>query len=75
MKGWDIEDKISFSLFTCSTCFNLITSLIVMIFRAKKFCVGRCFVSTTLPNVPVPVCVCVCVCERERERERERGLC
>ena len=31
------------------------TSLIVMIFRAKKLPVGRCFVSTTLPNVPVPI--------------------
>ena len=49
-----MEDSISFSLLTCSTCFNLMTSLTVMIFRAKKFIVGKCLANTTLPNVPVP---------------------
>lgn len=54
MKGWEMEERICFSLLTCSTCFSLMTSLIVMIFRAKKFLLGRCLVRTTRPNVPVP---------------------
>ena len=57
INGCEIEERISFSLLTCSTCFNRMTSLIVIIFNAKKLLVGRCLASTTLPNVPVPVCV------------------
>ena len=67
MKGCDIDARMDFSLLTCSTCLNRITSEIVMIFRAKKFLLGMSRASTTLPNVPVPAQVqvheCVCVCE------------
>ena len=55
MKGCEMEDRIDFSLLTCSTCFSLITSEMVMIFRAKKCRVGISRASTTRPKVPVPV--------------------
>ena len=55
---------MDFSLLTCSTCLNLMTSDIVIIFRAKKFRVGMSRAKTTRPNVPVPVRVWECMtCE------------
>ena len=65
MKGCDIDARMDFSLFTCSTCLSRMTSEMVMIFRAKNCLVGISRARTTLPNVPVPV--------GKREERRERG--
>lgn len=52
MKGCLTSFSTVISFRTCSTCFNLITSTIERIFKARG--VPWCLHSTTLPKVPVP---------------------
>lgn len=52
IKGCLTSFRIVISLRKCSTCFNLITSTIERIFKARG--VPWCLQRTTLPNVPVP---------------------
>lgn len=55
MKGCRISCNIFFSFFTCSTCFNLMTSARARTFRAPYSCVDLLRQRNTRPNEPVPV--------------------
>ena len=49
-----MSNRMFFSFFTCSTCFNLMTSVKFNIFMAQYSSVDLFRQRRTLPNVPVP---------------------
>lgn len=55
VKGCLISSKMFFSFFTCSVCFNLITSVIANNFMAQYVFAYLSLHKQTLPNVPVPI--------------------